>query len=248
MNAVEMLPIPPKHLRFMGESEEDFLALGDEYARRICEFLGPVAPNYQLVDVGCGYGRLAYGLLRSGFGGRYFGFDVLGSHIRWLKENFRCPENEARFAFAVADLYNERYNPGGKPLQDVNLPRQIGSADCICALSVFTHMYGEEIQTYFDHLMKLLSPTGKLVATFFCLADNADPFATSAAYPLIRQLSPISYIHKLEDPLLVIAFRRRFLEALFASHRLRIVKELKGCWYSAEGAEEFQDWFLLERS
>jgi SAM-dependent methyltransferase len=241
-------PIPPKQLRFMGETGESFLSLGDEYAGRIGEFVGAVGPNYQLVDVGCGYGRLAYGLLRTGFGGRYFGFDVLGSHIAWLKENFRPAANETRFTFEVVNLYNQRYNPHGKPLKETTLPSQIGLADCICALSVFTHMYGEEIEIYFEHLMNFLNPRGKVIATFFCLADDADPFAKSAAYPLTEQRSPVAYIHKADDPLLVIAFRRRFLEALFARHRLRIVKELKGRWYSPEGAEEFQDWFFLERS
>ena len=240
--------IPPKQLRFMAESDEAFLPLCDTYAARIADFIGAAGPQYRLVDVGCGYGRLAYGLLRAGFRGRYFGFDVLGPHIAWLQQNFRAPGDPDRFAFEVVDLYNERYNATGKPLRDMQLPAAMGAPDCLCALSVFTHMYTDEIETYFARLLAALVPGGRFVATFFCLPDEADPFDSSAGYRLVKQLSPVSFIHSIEEPLLVIAYRRHFIDALFRRHGLRIVQELKGSWHSREGAQEFQDWFFLQRS
>src|SRR5690349_13749321 len=89
MNTAMTPPIPPKELRFMGEADDAFLPLCDQYAGQILDFVGHADPDYRLVDVGCGYGRLAYGLVRAGFPGRYFGFDVLGPQIAWLRDNFR---------------------------------------------------------------------------------------------------------------------------------------------------------------
>lgn len=71
------LPIPPQQLRFMGESEEQYLRIGDGLVlsiRRLSDFGAQAA----IVDIGSGYGRLAHALQRAGFEGTYRGFEILG--------------------------------------------------------------------------------------------------------------------------------------------------------------------------
>ena len=66
----------------MGESDQDFIALGDEFVEALTEHAG-LRDDSRVLDIGCGYGRLPHALKRSGFAGSYLGIDVLEKHVRW---------------------------------------------------------------------------------------------------------------------------------------------------------------------
>ena len=159
------VPLPPSKLRFMGESDDTFLGLGDELADAVVRHteLGPAS---RVLDVGCGYGRLAHALLRRGFEGTYLGIDVQKSPLRWCSRHL----GSDRFEFRHFDLPNERYNPSG----DLSI-RNIGLGereyDVVCAFSLFTHMWPKDVTAYFDLFRKVLADDGRAVTTFFLL-DN----------------------------------------------------------------------------
>ena len=92
----------------MGESDQDFLALGDEFVEALTEHAG-LRDDSRVLDIGCGYGRLPHALKRSGFRGTYLGIDVLEKHVRWCTNRL----GEPRFQFRHADIRNDRYNPRG---------------------------------------------------------------------------------------------------------------------------------------
>lgn len=151
-------PLPPAELRFIEKGGGDvFLREGDVRARAV---LPHITDETHLLDVGSGYARLLYGLRRAGWRGRYTGIDVLKKHVRWCTENLA----DERTTFIRLDVANDRYNPNGavKP-SDVEFP----PADVAVLLSVFTHMWPDDVAAYLRALRRALPVGGKVLATWF---------------------------------------------------------------------------------
>ena len=137
----------------MGESDEDFIALGDELVEALTEHAG-LREDSRVLDIGCGYGRLPHALKRRGFAGTYLGIDVLERHVRWCTKRLGDP----RFRFRHADIKNERYNPNGsQAVGDLDLGDE--RFDVIAAFSVFTHMWPEDVKAYLRLAAGALAPT-----------------------------------------------------------------------------------------
>src|SRR3954447_19991659 len=101
------VPVPPAELRFMDKTEEGFLAIGESIAADLRELCG-LRPDDAIVDIGCGYGRVAHALLRSGgFAGPYLGLDILARHIAWCRAHL-SPVSGGRFRFEHLDIRNGR--------------------------------------------------------------------------------------------------------------------------------------------
>lgn len=239
--------IPPKELRFMGEDDALFVRHADYLAAAVLEASGLSEGPRRILDIGCGYGRLAYGLRRSGYDGAYDGFDILARHIAWLNEQFAESKEDTRYRFIHADMFNERYNPDGKPLATLELPFERAAFDCLVSLSVFTHLYEQEVVDYVRYLKQFLAPGGVWVTTFFAIPPECslERQPGTAVYPLVKQISANAFIHNPDEPLLVIAYRERFLLDLFAREGLEVVRQRKGRWLTADNAVELQDWFVL---
>jgi SAM-dependent methyltransferase len=160
------LPLPPRRLRFMGEEDEAFVAVGDELAGSLEREAGLRADS-RLLDIGCGYGRLAHALLRRGFRGRYLGIDVLEPQVRWCAANL----GRDRVEFRRVDIRNERYNPTGRRgVEEIDLGGE--RFDVVALFSVFTHMWPEDVTAYLRLVASALAPGGRALATFFLLDDE----------------------------------------------------------------------------
>lgn len=239
--------LPPPELRFMGESDELFLPMCDHLATNVLRSVAGTC--FDVLDVGCGYGRLAYGLRRAGFEGTYRGFDILRRQIDWLAENFATSADDPRYRFDFINVHNARYNPVGLPFNTLTFPYAAGTFDCITAFSVFTHMYEDDIRQYLRRLAPLLREGGVCIATFFSvpetftLAGQSD----SMRYRLTEQISPHAFIHDPSQPLHVIAYREAFVRALIEAEGLEVLSHRPGAWLEDADAGEFQDWFVLRR-
>lgn len=102
-------------------------------------------------DLGCGCGRTAQALRRSGWRGQYSGADVVDGLVRELKR--KCPDYTAyvhRQPSIVAD--------------DASL-------DMIFHWSVFTHISIEEVYLYLEDSHRAMKPGAKLVFSFLELTD-----------------------------------------------------------------------------
>lgn len=240
-------PLPPAHLRFMAETDENFLPVSDHLCRTVLSH--GVGLDVDLLDLGCGYGRLAYGLRRAGFTGNYRGFDILSPQIGWLDRHFAGPREAAHYAFDFLNVHNARYNPGGLPFEDVELPYAQASFDCVTSFSVFTHMYEDDIRQYLRRIAPLVRADGKWLATFFCVPDDYSLATQHPAmrYRLTEQISENAFIHNPAEPLHVIAYKESFLRRLFAEEGWSVASHRNGCWLGDPGAGEFQDWFVLRR-
>lgn len=249
-------PLPPAEIRFMGESDALFVNNADILAAKVLNFTVRACGErpQRLLDVGCGYGRLAYGLRRAAYDGSYAGFDILRHQTGWLKEHFNADvganaEEAQRYRFDHVNRYNERYNPSGERGSAPSLPYAPASFDGMASLSVFTHLYEDEVLRYVGELASLLETGGIWVTTFFCVPRGFTLQDTPAdgQFPLTVQVSQHAFVHKADAPLHVIAYTEDFLLALFARHGLEVVDQRKGHWLTKRDSLELQDWFVLRK-
>jgi len=161
--------LPPKHLRFCGDQFKDddfYFSSACKEAERLATHCG-LSVNSRILDLGCGPGRLAIGILgHLGTVKQYTGVDVDRKSIEWCQKYLG--EKNPAFRFIHLDVMNLRYNPGGKtPGEDFRLPCQDEEFDVINLYSVFSHMTEEDVRIYLKELRRALRPSGKIFLTAF---------------------------------------------------------------------------------
>lgn len=196
--------LPAAHLRLCGAEFRDdarFLQSARAEADRLIEHLGLGAAS-ALLDIGCGFGRLAVGVLdRVGEPEQYCGVDVSEAAVAWC--NRRIARTHPTFRFLRLDVRNERYNPGGQQVtRTFRLPFEDGVFDIGYAYSVFSHMELGDIERYLAELRRVLRPGGCAFVTLF-VADNV-PDVT---------LNPADGDKEWRGPLHCVRFGREFIES-----------------------------------
>ena len=229
------LPIPKQKLRFMGDTEDDYVRVGDEMVARIGSVID-LAKCSRVIDIGCGYGRISAGFIRSTqFNGRYDGFDLLQPHVAWCAEHL----GSERAAFHYLPIYSERYNPTGTLSQtDVRFDIPTGAADLIVLTSVFTHMYPDDVVHYLHECRRMLGKTGHVYATFFI--TNARQCSRPNIHPLPYEHTTFCRFMDREQPLHVIAYDEEWLRTQFAAAGLRVEGPIRQGHWSGE-PEPFDD-------
>ncbi len=163
--------VPARRLRGrVGDS--DFAATGEELAALLAAEAG-LRPDDRVLDVGCGYGRVARALTRRlGPDGAYEGFDASAQAIEWCSR--RYARRHPGFHFSHLDVANATYNPQGTLIaRAVEFPYPDASFDRVVVASVFTHLLADGTDRYLAQCARVLSPGGRLVATLFLLDDEA---------------------------------------------------------------------------
>ena len=242
---LSQLPLPPQSLRFMAEDDEKFLRIAAENASLLQSH--GLQQNHSLLDLGCGYGRLAYGLERNiQFQGKYVGFDILKRHVDWCKSNIQSERDN--YNFEHLDIQNDRYNPKGKlEAQSWKFEYDSERFDYACLFSVFTHMYEDEIKNYLSEIHRVLKSGGRCFATFFLfdeerLARIAKPDTTLC---MVHVLNEHTRYHNAADKLHAICFERRFVQQLVETQGFRLVELNYGSWGGGHGS--YQDYVVLEK-
>ena len=240
------LPLPPDNLRFMGEDDERLLSIGRELAATLVDH--GLAPRSRVLDVGCGYGRLALGLVAEGVHeGDYLGFDILKRHITWCSDTLTPVHPRLRFKHV--DAHNPRYNPAGTLDADkIHFPAGIGTVDVAAVFSVFTHLYRPTVAHYLAELRRVLRP-GAVAVTTWLLWDENRLEATQSdacAYPLNFELDPQTRYNDADDPLRAIAFHPRLVTELVHEAGLRIRSSERGSWDGVTESSSFQDLLVLQ--
>lgn len=239
-------PLPPPALRFMNEDDERLLRTGRELVDLL--FKHGLTSTGSLLDVGCGYGRLAIGLMAERrFRGRYRGFDVLERHVTWCRETLT--PTAPSYTFAHVDVHNGRYNPTGtvEP-ENVRFPVEDASVTTAALFSVFTHFYRADIKRYLAELARVLQPGGKAVTTWLLYNEERLPLVTAstAAYPMHHRLDEHTLCAELEDPLRAIAFEESVARSWVTAAGLEVSEEQHGSW-AGEPGPVFQDLLVLRR-
>lgn len=216
LDAIEYhgIPIPPPAERQGGENfREDarFVEAGVADAKRLQEAFG-VTVATPVLDVGCGNGRLAIGLLRHvGDMQSYVGVDVSQRSIAWCKKHLGA--RYAGLRFVHLDVENERYNPAGSELAGgFQLPLPDDSVEVIYLYSVFSHMETDDVRLYLGEFARLLRDGGGVFLTAFLEDDVPD-----------MTINPQGYLGVAwEGALHCVRYERRFFESLVGQAGLRI--------------------------
>lgn len=214
------------HSRFVGRLQ---LQLLQHYGLR---------PTDDVLEIGCGVGRLAFELAPVLTEGSYRGFDIGQDAIEWLQANYTSRRPD--FRFDLVPVANARYRPDGAPAADAAFPYDDDSFDLACSFSVFTHMRLPEISHYLAELARVLRPDGLALMTFFLLHDHDHEPAV-----LGRPLLPFEegcLTTSLDLPEKALAYDHQLMDRVVAQAGLVVVDRLEGGWrpsYRTPPAFEF---------
>ncbi len=207
--------LPAKRFRLCGlEFKDDayYLASAQSEVDRLVEQCD-ATHHSRILDVGCGVGRLATGLIRH-FGeiNLYQGVDVNSEYIRWCQNHIE--HDHPHYHFLHLDVNNERYNPQGQILsKSFRFPFADEDFDIIYLFSVFSHMEAPDIQIYLNEFQRMLRKGGFIFLTAF-VEENV-PDVT---------VNPQGYRHEWQGALHGVRYSRSFFERLLQENELAIVR------------------------
>ena len=207
--------LPPRSLRgrMCGDafrSDAFFLQSAVVEATRLSARLGYTKSSH-IVDLGCGLGRLATGMLVEFGDVQYLGIDINEDFVRWCEENIeRC---HPTFQFVHLDIVNELYNPAGAlDGSELRLPVDDASADIVYLWGVFTNMVPEHVESYIGEIRRILRSKGRCFLTAF--VEDDVPSVT---------FNPAAYVpYDCEAPLTVVRLSRQWLFSAFRRHGLQV--------------------------
>jgi len=132
-----------------------------------------------VLDAGCGSGRLAHAMAPLLGSGQYVGVDISKEDLAIARRVWSNPRPDApRVSFIHLDHSNRTYAPG-QPKKFPPYPMADASFDLATALSVWTHLNEEDAVFYLGEVSRCLRPGGKAIITFFVLDDGYQELLTS---------------------------------------------------------------------
>ena len=240
------IPTPPPHLHFVGDG--DFHAIGQEFLRYFVEW-GGLEPQADVLDVGCGIGRMAVPLTRYlSPQATYEGFDIVPEGIEWCRREIssRFPS----FRFQVADLRNASYHPRGRGrASHYVFPYADRSFDFVFLTSVFTHMMPADLERYVAETARVLRDGGRMFMTFFLLTpDSLDDLAAGRSSLDMRHAIGECRAVDRDVPERAVAHPEARVREVLAAHGLSIVEPVRyGGWCGRSGKASYQDVVVARR-
>lgn len=238
--------IPPPSLHDIGGAE--FSLVGEEFLRFFIE-LGGLQPHHDVLDLGCGTGRMARPLTKYLRSGHYDGIDIVEPSIRWCQKIYGS--SYPNFRFHWADISNSHYAPQGKNAAcDYQLPFGTGAFDFVCLASVFTHMLRPEVENYLSEVARVLKPHGRCLISYFLLNLETRQLIQQGAsvYDFKHGLSGC-FVYSLEAPEGAVAHEESFVRDAYAKRGLNIVDSIHyGVWCGRQFGLSFQDLVIAAKA
>ena len=226
------LPLPDEDLHDVGPDTE---TLGRaKRQRQLLEHWG-FDKDKDLLEIGCGIGRLAYELANYLDAGSYTGFDIGEKPVKWLKQNYG--KVLPNYRFDLIDVKNARYRPKkGKSAEDVRFPYDDDRFDFSCSFAVFMHMRLPEIANYMREAKRVLRPGGRAVLTMTAITEND---LAKPELPILgnNRFVPIGdgvYAKRPDRPTFGLGFDRGLLARTLEDAGFEIVDFTEGTWRTPE--------------
>ena len=133
------------------DSLETFVSQGDGQVATLRA--NGLADGMAIYDLGCGCGRTAQALKRSGWTGTYTGADVVPELLKELTA--QCP------GYATVLNY------------DRTIKADNASLDMVFGWSIYTHLFPTESYLYIEDIFRALKPGGTLIFSFLEMEEAA---------------------------------------------------------------------------
>jgi len=239
--------LPPAHLRRYYYRTFDSTAFRRAAAAAREELISRgLRPEHRVLDVGCGIGNLAIGLLDYLDGG-YDGLDVHSEAVRWCQS--AITRRKPSFRFHHADVVSWAYNPKGSIQPSVyRFPFQDSTFDFVFLGSVFTHLLPDAVARYVCEISRILAPGGVSVASYFLLNDESRRGVDAGSSFLsfaVAHASGSCRLHDARVPEAAVALDETFVRSAHDAASLEIVDVRRGRWW--QGAADDQD-VMMARS
>jgi SAM-dependent methyltransferase len=209
------VPLPPPVLRAAAplfESDRKFRAYAARDVKLMERFVS--LKGKDVLDFGCGVGRLYFGLRDRGEPASYLGVDVKSDVVGWATRHITAAN--PRFVFVQSDVCNERYNPGGVLQNEAWSPALNRSFDVIYCYSVVSHMTEDDARAVLDLLFRHAAPDAYVFLTAFVGRQTEDILINPTDMPMAMQ-----------GPLHVVRYRRDHLDDVLRRN-FQIEAELTG--------------------
>ena len=190
-----------------------------------------IRPDSSVLDIGCGYGRLAIPLTCFlSKQGSYAGIDVMDDAIADCRRRI-CPGND-NFRFEHVDVHNGLYNRDASlAVGDALRIFGNGEFEIVFMFSVFSHMMPDDVASYLEQIRRVLKPGGQLLTTFFIL--NACSRAAIERGSTRRIFShPLDgvFVDEKNNPESAVAYPEVLLKQLLATSGLQHDHTFYGQW------------------
>ena len=233
-NPITAPRVPPRAQTFIGGG--DFERVGDEFFT-VLKRRG-LSPDMDILDVGCGQGRMARPLVGFLNGGSYTGFDIVSGGIQWCRQHYADVPN---FTFEHVPVFNRRYNRGGTvKASEFVFPYENGRFDMIFLTSVFTHMFAQDVENYLSEIARVLKPGGSCLITWFLLNDDSRA-AENPFYDFAFDHDPVSQTTTPKSPEAAMAFDEDYVRGLYGRCGLSIQDVEYGIWARPDSGNQLQD-------
>ncbi len=205
-------------------------------------------PDSSVLDIGCGYGRLAIPLTRYlSADGRYIGTDVMAEAVVDCQR--RISSAYPHFTFLHQDVHNGIYNTEASATAvESRFPVEDEQVDLVFMFSVFSHMMPEDVAAYLAEVARVLKPGGMLLTTFFIL-NNASRSKIASGETRRSFAHPHGevYVDDPEHPETAVAYEQAHIEALLADSPLEHVHTFYGQWAGHRWSMTGQDTVICIR-
>lgn len=237
---------PPKGLIYTGGG--DFAKQGQNYVDLFIE-KGGLKTSDHFLDIGSGIGRVAIPLAKYlAKNTTYEGFDVVKLGVSWCQKN--VSSKHPNFTFTYVDLLNDLYRADGDDAATYEFPYQANSFQFACSMSVFTHMLPNEVKNYFQELYKVLSPGGRIFASFFIINPETNGFMDKQNHFVFKHKKENYYLMDEQVKGANVAFDESYLlSEIVDPNQFSLVYKNYGFWSGRNKAncDDFQDVLILEK-
>jgi len=242
-----LYPMPPMNLiRNAGSTDiNHYIDNMTLYTRDIIEQC-MLKRNSSVLDIGCGAGRVANGLVHYlTIDGSYTGVDSDQRAISWCKKNISV--KNSNFEFYSVDIKNDYYHN-----DDNNQSNQYDLSfladkkfDCVIALSIFNHLKLGDTKVYLSEISKRLTKNGVAYLTFFTIDDAFFDFRsrTNKHKGLKKSEDGVWYGYKKQS--FFAGYEEDFLNQLLDNSNLRIINHSPGSWVQKKKSRIYLDWYLV---